>query len=227
MIKDKKEITQILIADDHPMMRQSLRSFLEKQTDFEVIAEAGDGEEAIRLALETIPDVVIMDISMPKINGLEATKRIKEKCPEVAVLILTAYTDIEYIIGLVEAGAAGYLTKNIFGEEIAQAIRSVVAGESVLTPAVLQKLIQLAPRKLPTPGLRLNSGEKLSSREHEILTLAARGLSNKDIALELGISVRTVKSHLADIFSKLEVGSRTEAVMKGLQEGFLKVENLQ
>ncbi len=220
-----KKIT-ILIADDQPLLRQALRHLLEKYQDFEIVAEAGDGEEAVKLTTELIPDVVIMDINMPKLNGLEATRQIKTKCPAVAILVLTVHSDIEYILGILEAGAAGYLMKNVFGEEVVNSIRSVVTGETILSTPVLNQLLKYA-RRYPTKPFQLDTKEKLSIRELEILKLVAKGISNKDIAQFLSISERTVKSYLVDIFAKLRVGSRTEAVIIGLRHGFLNIDELE
>ena len=217
---------RILLVDDHPLLRQAIRSLLVKQAGFEIIGEAGDGEEAVRLAAEMVPDVVLMDINMPKLNGLEATLKIKASHPSIAVLVLTVHTDDQYILGILQAGAAGYLVKSVFGEEVIQAIRGVVAGEMVLSPSVGRRLLEHAARH-PTKPVPLGAGERLSTREMETLKLAARGMSNRDIALELGLSPRTVKGHLADIFSKLRVGSRTEAVITGLRAGFLSLDDIQ
>lgn len=223
-IGDKK-IT-VLIADDQPLLRQALRYLLEKHQDFMIVAEAGDGEEAVKLTTELMPDVVIMDIAMPKLNGLEATRQIKAKCPAVAILVLTVHSDIEYILGILEAGAAGYLMKNVFGEEVVNSIRSVVTGETILSAPVLTQLLKYA-RRYPTKPFHLDTNEKLSTRELEVLKLLAKGISNKDIAQFLNISERTVKSYLVDIFSKLRVGSRTEAVIIGLRHGFLNIDELE
>jgi NarL family two-component system response regulator LiaR len=216
---------RILLADDHPLLRQALRTVLENQPDFVVVGEAGDGVEAIRLTSELSPRVIIMDIGMPRMDGLEATRKIKLSNPNIAVLVLTVHTDEQYVIEILKAGAAGYLVKSIFGDEVIQAIRGVVAGEMVLSPSVGQQLIKEAAR-LPTKALPLPAGEKLSKRELEVLKLAARGLSNKDIAEKLGLSLRTTKGHLVEVFSKLGVGSRTEAVITGLRAGFLSLDDL-
>jgi len=216
----------ILLADDHPLLRQSIRNVLEKQDDFEVVAEAGDGEEAVLLADELLPNVVVIDIEMPRLDGLEATRRIKAAHPGMAVLVLTVHSDDQYIIGILQAGAAGYLTKSVFGEEVVRAIRAVVGGEMVLSPAIGQRLIKYAARH-PMQPVPLDAGNKLSVRELEILKLAARGMSNRDIAGELGLSLRTVKGHLGEVFSKLRVGSRTEAVMASLRAGVLSIEDVQ
>jgi two-component system, NarL family, response regulator LiaR len=224
--KPQKDIIRILVADDHPLMRQALITFLEKQPDFKVIAEAGNGEEATKLAFELIPDVVIMDISMPVMNGLEATRLIKEKYPQIAILVLTVHTDSEHVLSILEAGAAGYLTKSVFGNEIINSVRSLVAGEAVLTPSILQQIIKKVPHTIEKP-LTLDVKRMPSAREMEILKFAASGMTNKDIALKLNVSVRTVKSYLADIFSKLGVGSRTEAVIAGLRTGLLTMADIE
>lgn len=218
--------TKILLADDHPLLRKALRDLLEKEGDFEIVGEAGDGEEAVKLAAEISPDMVIMDISMPNLDGLGATQQIKARCPSVAVLVLTVHTDDECILEILQAGAAGYLVKSVFGDEVVQAVRAVVTGEMVLSPSIGQRLLKQAAR-YPTRPVLLEAGEKLSARELEILKFTARGLSNKDIALALGIKLRTVKGHLADIFSKLRVASRTEAVIAGLRAGFLSLDDIQ
>jgi len=218
--------TTIVLADDHPLLRKALRDLLEKDTAFEIVGEASDGEEAVNLAADIMPDVVIMDISMPNLDGLQATQQIKARCPNVAVLVLTVHTDDECILDILKAGAAGYLVKSAFGDEVIHAVRAVATGDMVLSPAIGQRLLKQAAR-FPTRPVHLEAGEKLSARELEVLKLTARGLSNKDVASSLGIKLRTVKGHLADIFSKLRVASRTEAVIAGLQAGFLSLDDIQ
>jgi NarL family two-component system response regulator LiaR len=218
--------TAIVLADDHPLLRKALRDVLEKEDDFQIVGEAGDGEEAVKLVTETTPAVVIMDISMPNLDGLAATRQIKATRPNVAVLVLTVHTDDERILEILQAGAAGYLIKSVFGDEVVQAVRTVVAGEMVLSPSIGQRLLKQAAR-YPTRPVVLDAGEKLSARELEVLKLTAHGMANKDIALRLGIKQRTVKGHLADIFSKLSVASRTEAVITGLRAGFLSMDDIQ
>jgi len=210
----------IMLADDHPLLRKALRDELEHQPDFEIVAEVGDGEEAVKIATEIVPDVVIMDISMPKINGIEATKQIKAQCPSIEVLVLTVHDETEHIMSILEAGAAGYLIKTVFGEEVVQAVRGVVAGETVLSPQIFQRIIKSALRHVKKPIL-LDAGGKITTREQEILGLAARGMTNRDIARRLGLSEYTVKSYFAEIFSKLNVGSRTEAVITALEAGII------
>jgi len=222
----KRNETTILLADDHPLFRQSIRIVLEKEPDFQIIGEAGDGEEAVRLVNELHPDVVLMDITMPRLDGLEATRKIKASHPDIAVLVLTIHSDDQHIIGILEAGAAGYLTKSVFGEEVVQSVRGVVAGEMVLSQSIGQRLLEQAAR-YPTKPVPLQTGEKLTTRELQIIKLAARGMSNKEIAADLGLTIRTVKGHLANIFSKLNVGSRTEAVIAGLKVGFLSINDIK
>jgi DNA-binding NarL/FixJ family response regulator len=227
MESDRKEAhkTSIILADDHPVVRKALRNELEKEADFIVLAEAGDGEEAVRIAYELTPDVIIMDIGMPKLNGIEATRRIKASHPDIIILVLTVYDDIEHILGILESGADGYLTKNILVEDIIKSIHSVVAGEAVLSPQVFQQVLKYALRHSTKP-LRLDTGVKLTSRELEILRLIAKGIGNKEIAGRLNISSRTVKSHMVDIFRKLNVSSRTEAVITSLRIGFINIDDI-
>ncbi|GAI58503.1 unnamed protein product, partial [marine sediment metagenome] len=181
--------------------------------------------EAVRLGSELKPDIVIMDIVMPKLSGIEATKLIKQASPPTAVLILTAYNDIRYIIGLLEAGACGYLLKSARSNEIAGAIRTVRSGESVLDAAVTRKLLQRLVGRARETG-EGQAGGQFTPREIEILRLAAKGMSNKDIAGELFLGLRTVKAHLTNIFNKIGVGSRTEAIIRGLREGYITLDDV-
>jgi NarL family two-component system response regulator LiaR len=215
---------RVLLAEDHVIVREGTRELVQHEPDMEVVGEAGDGEEAIQLATKLRPDVVIIDIAMPKLNGIEATKQIKELYPATAVLVLTAYDDDQYIFALLEAGAAGYLLKNVRGRELIDAIRAVYAGESVLHPAITRKVIEsFLPAGKPAER---RIAEPLSEREMEVIKLAGRGMSNKDIAEELSLSVRTVQAHLGNIFNKLGVGSRTEAVLYALKKGWVALEDL-
>lgn len=224
--QDKRGKTRIMLADDHPLLCQALRDVLGKQPDFEVIAEARDGEEAVKLATKLIPDVVIMDISMPKLNGIEATRQIKANYPTIAILVLTVHSDSEHILSILQAGAGGYLTKSVYGDEVINAVRAVVCGEAVLSPAVSQQVLRYAFQHITKP-LSLDAGDKLTAREIEILRLVTKGISNKDIALRLGLSLRTVKGYLSDLFLKLNVASRTEAVIIGLRKGIFTLEDLE
>lgn len=211
---------RILLADDHIMVREGTRRILEKEADLHVVAEASDGCEAVALTKREHPDVAVIDISMPVMNGIEATKEIKQIAPQTAVLVLTAYDDDEYVFAILEAGAAGYLLKNARGSEVIDAVRRVHEGESVLQPAIAKKLLQRISHNR-TPAAATGGGESLTERELTVLRLAGRGLSNREIADSLVVSPRTVQSHMANIFSKLGVGSRTEAVMMGLRRGWL------
>lgn len=216
---------RILLVDDHVVVRQGARQLLEREQDLEVVGEAGDGEEAVRLATQLKPDVVIMDVAMPKLSGIEATKRIKALLPSVAVLVLTGYDYDEYIFSLLEAGAAGYLLKSVSGDELVNAIREVHSGEPVLHPVVIRKLVtRLKPE---AAGAKMERPlEVLSEREIEVLRLAARGMTNKSIGEALFISVRTVQAHLRSIFNKIAVGSRSEAVLHGIKRGWFTLEDL-
>ena len=215
---------RVLIADDHAIVREGTRRVLESESDIEVVGEAGDGEEAVSQATSLKPDVAIIDIGMPKLNGIEATKQIKTLLPATAVLILTVYDNDRYVFSLLEAGAAGYLLKNVRGSELVEAVRSVYNGESVLHPVIARKVLhRFVPSAQEAKGGVL---ESLSQRELEVLKLAAKGLSNKDIAEKLYLSARTVQTHLANIFGKLQVGSRTEAVLHGLKEGWFSLEEI-
>lgn len=216
--------TRIVIAEDHVMVREGTRSLLEREEDLEVVGEAGDGEEAVRLISQLQPDVAIIDIAMPKLNGIEVTKQIKKLYPGIAVLILTAYDNDQYVFALLEAGAAGYLLKTVRGHEVVEAVRAVCAGESVLHPAIARKVVA---RYFPAAGSPREgkTEELLSEREMEVLKLAARGRTNREIADQLVLSVRTVQTHLGNIFNKLKVGSRTEAVLFGLRKGWFGLDD--
>ncbi|MBN1161093.1 MAG: response regulator transcription factor [Dehalococcoidales bacterium] len=216
---------KILIADDHAVVRDGTRQILEHETDMDVVAEAADGNEAIKLAGSTRPDVAIIDIAMPGVDGIEATRQIKSLYPSVAVLILSAYDDDQFVFSLLEAGAAGYLLKSVRGRELIDAVRQVHAGESVLHPAIARKVLnRFVPTASKTAGQK--PAEMLSDREIEVLKLATRGFSNQDIADELCLSLRTVQAHLGHIFNKLQVSSRTEAVVRALKEGWVTLEDI-
>jgi two-component system, NarL family, response regulator LiaR len=219
-------ITRILIADDHAMLREGMRNLFEKESDFRLVGEATDGAEAIGKAAELKPDIVIMDVVMPGINGVEATRQIKKASPNTAVLTLTAYSDIRYIIGLLEAGACGYLLKSSPGKDVVRAIRAVRSGESVLDSEVTRKLVQRLANLSKSPDDK-DTGGQLTSRETEILKWAAHGLSNKELSEKLFISLRTVKAHLTNIFNKLGCASRTDAIIKGLKQGYIDLNDVQ
>jgi NarL family two-component system response regulator LiaR len=217
-------IIRILLADDHVLVREGTRDLLEREPDMQVVAEAGDGEEAVRLAAAHQPNVALLDIAMPNLSGIEATRQIKRLVPATAILILSAYDDDEYVFALLEAGAAGYLLKNVRGRDLVEAIRSIHAGESVLHPVIASKVIERAVRPSLPHQVHENT-ELLTERELEVLKLAAMGKSNRDIGAELCLSTRTVQTHLSTVFAKMQVGSRTEAVVQALQRGWLTLED--
>jgi DNA-binding NarL/FixJ family response regulator len=217
------ETIKILLADDHAYVRQGTRELLEQQDDLEVVGEADNGRAVVQLALKEHPDVVIMDFAMPELNGIEATRQIKAVAPGIAILVLTAYDSEQYVFAFLEAGAAGYLLKDISVEELVNAIRAVYGGESILHPAIARKVIN----HFSKPDSRQTTDdllEQLTEREVEVLRLAAKGMSNRDISRELSISVRTVQTHLSNVFNKLGVGSRTEAVVLGLRKGLFSLD---
>lgn len=217
--------TRILIADDHGVLREGMRQLLEREKDLEVVGEAADGEEAVKLATKLKPDIALMDIVMPKLSGVEATKLIKKASPSTAILILTAYSDIRYILGLLEAGAGGYLLKSARSDEIIGAIRAIRAGESVLDPLATRKLLERVV-SLSKEADETKTRGQLSRREIEIVKLAAKGMSNRDIAAHLELSMRTVKAHLSNIFNKMRVSCRTEAIVKGFREGYISLDDI-
>jgi NarL family two-component system response regulator LiaR len=215
----------IILGEDHLITRQGIRRLLEDERGFTIIGEASNGEEAVQLASEMKPDVVLMDIAMPKLNGIEATRQIKLTNPRIGVLILSAYDDDEYVFAMLKAGAAGYLLKSVGGDELVKAVKAIHNGEPVLDPVIAKKVMNYF--KLPdrVPGMEEES-EHLSDRELGIIKLAARGLTNKEIADNLHLSYRTVEGHMRDVFNKLGVGSRTEAVLYGLKKGWFTLDEL-
>jgi len=213
--------TKILLADGHHMVRQGIRRLLESEADFEVIGEADNGEQAVRLARQLKPHVIVMEARMPKLDSVDVIKRIKAEHPEATILVLTS-SEEEECLELLRAGAGGYLLKSAKGEELAQTIRMVRAGQFVCDPLVERRLLKHAVRSQP---VALNFGQHLTRREAEVLKLVARGMGNRDIAGYLGLAERTVKGHMMSIFSKLGVGSRTEAVREALKRGWVSLED--
>ena len=214
---------RLLLVDDHPVVRKGTRDLLDTEHDFQVVGEAASGEEAVLKARELTPDVILMDVSMPGMNGIEATKQIKAERPAQNVLVLTSYDDDAYVFALLEAGAAGYLLKNASEAELLGAVRAVAAGESALHPSVARKVLE----RFSTTSTSSSPLDTLSPRELEVLRIAATGRTNKEIARDLDISPRTVQVHLANIFSKLGVGSRTEAVLIGIKRGWVSLGDTQ
>jgi len=220
--QEQSHIIRVLLADDHALVREGTRRLLETENDVEVVAETASGEEAVDAAKKLHPDIALMDIAMPGMGGIEATRAIKASCPETAVLVLSAYDDEPYLMALLEMGAAGFLLKNVHGQELINAIRAVSRGESVLQPSLTEKIMQRISSR--TEAVQRSTG-LLSEREFDVLHLAARGLPNKEIARRLGLSIRTVHSHLANIFMKMQVGSRTEAVLLALRQGMISLQD--
>lgn len=213
--KSKAKI-RVLLADDHHIVRAGVRQLLESAPDLQVIAEAGDGEEAQSLIQKHKPDVAVLDIQMPKASGIEVTRWVRAQLPEVGVLILTAYNDDPYVMAVLQAGANGYVLKTAQADELIQAVRDVNEGKSALDPAVTRKLMSnlfKRPEKM--------SAEPLTDRELDVLRFAAKGFTNKAIGMQLGISDRTVQGHLAHIFDKMQATSRTEAVMRAVALGWI------
>jgi DNA-binding NarL/FixJ family response regulator len=199
-----------LLADDHAVVRRGIREFLEEDGEVTVEAEASSGAEAVRLAGERRPAVAVLDVQMPGMSGIEATRQIKAAYPDIRVLILTAYDEDPYVFALLRAGADGYILKNSDPDDLVRAVKAVAAGGKVLAPDVAAKVVaQMVSGK---PAAAAEQVEPLTERELEVLRLAAGGLTNKAIAAELGLSDRTVQGHLASIYGKLGVASRTEAV---------------
>ena len=216
---------RIILADDHVILRQGTKQLLEHEPDMEVVGEASDGAEAVALVSKLKPDVVIIDVAMPGMNGIEATKKIKEILPGTRILVLTGYDYDEYIFSLLEMGAAGYLLKDVSGDELVGSVRAVFQGEPVLHPAVMRKLMDRFKTAAPAPQ-REHTPSLLSEREIEVMKLAVNGKSNKDIAESLNISLRTVQAHMRSIFNKLGVGSRSEAIVSGLKRGWFSLEDI-
>ncbi|MEJ2556833.1 MAG: response regulator transcription factor [Anaerolineae bacterium] len=213
---------RVVLADDHAVVRKGIHDFLEEADDIQVVAEATTGTEAVTVTLEQQPDVTVLDIQMPEMSGVEAARQIKAQAPEVQVLVLTAYDDDPYIFAMLQAGASGYVLKNASSEELVRAVRAVARGESALDPTVTAKVMsQLAGGKPPGAQAVV---EGLTQRELEVLRLAAKGQTNRAIGRELGISDRTVQGHLANIFGKLGVSTRTEAVLLALKQGWITLD---
>jgi DNA-binding NarL/FixJ family response regulator len=208
---------RVLIADDHAVVRQGLRTFLELQDDIEVVADVADGEAALRAAREHEPDVVLMDLVMPGMGGVEAIRGLREARPEARVLVLTSFLDDEKLFPAVRAGAAGYLLKDVEPAELVRAIRTVDDGEALLHPAVAARLMEeFAETERPA------AEEALTAREREVLQLIARGLPNKLIARDLEIAEKTVKTHVSSILSKLGLTDRTQAALYAVRRGMVE-----
>jgi len=213
------EPIRVVLADDHAVGRAGIRQFLDHADDIQVVAEADDGQMARQLIEVHRPDVAVLDIQMPKASGIEVTRWVRANAPDTAVLILTAYDDDPYVMAVLQAGANGYVLKTAAPAEIVQAVRDVYEGKSALDPAIAGKLISHVVDRDTHSDY-----EALTERELEVLALVGKGYTNKAIGVQLGISDRTVQGHLARIYGKLQVGSRTEAVTRGISLGLIQVE---
>ena len=210
-----KSPIRLIVVDDHPVVRDGLKGMVASQADLEVVGEAANGEEAVALAEQLHPDVVLMDLRMPVLDGVAATDRIRERLPETRVLVLTTYDADADILRAVEAGATGYILKDAPREELFRAIRLTARGQSYLAPSVAMRLMN---------RVRDRDEEAMSPREVEVLSLVAKGASNKEIARQLRLSEATIKSHLLHIFAKLDVSDRTQAVTLAVRKGIIRLE---
>jgi DNA-binding NarL/FixJ family response regulator len=221
------EFTRVVLADDHPLFREGVASLLERSGDAILVAEAATGEEAVRFADELLPDVVLMDLKMPGMGGIEATRRIVGRNPHIGVIVLTMFEDDESVFAALKAGARGYVLKDADRGMLLEAIRAVARGEALLGPSVagrvLEQFAQVSPRvpgsSGPATSVVPGSFDELTARELEVLSLIARGLRNREIAARLVISERTVGNHISNIFSKLQVADRAQAIVRARQAG--------
>jgi two-component system, NarL family, response regulator LiaR len=212
-------VIRVLVADDHAVVREGLRTFLRLQEGIEVVGEAGDGAEAVAEARRLEPDVVLMDLVMPKLDGVEAMRQIRAERSETRVIALTSFGDDDKLLPAIRAGAAGYLLKNVQPQELVRAIRTAAEGGALLDPIVAGRLVAA----LEDGGEQPRLGHKtLTARELQVLRLIGGGLSNKRIALELSVAEKTVKAHVSRILSKLEVSDRTQAALVAVREGLLE-----
>jgi DNA-binding NarL/FixJ family response regulator len=208
---------RVLTADDHPLFRDGMRGLLGSLPDMEVVGEASSGEQAIELARELQPDVILMDIKMPGINGIEATREILHTSPRIGVLVVTMFEDDDSVFAAMRTGARGYLLKDSSGQEVMHAIRAVASGEAIFGPGVAQRLISFF--SAPSPAVSRRAFPELTEREEEILSLVAQGKTNQEIAKELFVSLKTVRNHVSNIFLKLQVADRAQAVIRAREAG--------
>ncbi len=214
------ECIRVLVADDHPVFRRGMRSILRAEQDLELVGEATDGEEAISCALELRPDVILMDLNMPKVSGIEATRRILEANPETAILMLTMFEDDKSILAAMRAGAHGYVLKGADGAETLRAIHAAASGEAIFSPAITRRLTEYfaIPGGEPTTS-SVQTFPNLTEREHEILALIAEGYTNNAIASRLHLSPKTVRNYVSSIFTKLQVSDRSQAIVQAREAG--------
>ena len=210
-------MTKVIICDDQAIIRDGLEMLLKLERDIEVVGLAQDGAEVVELAAAHAPDLILMDLKMPGINGVEATRRILAQHPDVKVLVLTTYDDDVWLFDAIRAGASGYLLKDTPREKVLEAIRGTVSGQAFVDPAVARKLLQQTASQQVQPSTQIT--EKLTGREEDVLRLMARGLSNAEIAAQLYLSEGTVRNHVSAIFAKLDVSDRTQAVILAIRHG--------
>lgn len=210
---------RILLADDHAILREGLRLVLEKEPDFQVVGEAGDGQEAVEKARALHPDLVLLDIAMPRLNGVEAARRIKRHCPEAKILVLTQYDDRAYVLPILQAGADGYILKQTESYHLAEGIRAVMRGEATLSPPVARQLVDLVASE-PSPEAD-HAEVTLTDREREVLILVAEGYSSRQIAEALGISPKTVDVHRTNLMRKLNLHNRVEVTRYAIRHGLI------
>jgi NarL family two-component system response regulator LiaR len=215
------EAITILVVDDHAVVREGLRAFLGLQDGFEIVGEAADGEEALERAEQLDPDVILMDLVMPKRDGVSAMQELKQRAPRSRVIVLTSFLEDDRLLPALEAGAAGYLLKNSEPAELARAVRAAFAGDAVIDPTVAARVVHALSERPPAAAGATTALEHLTGREREVLVLIARGRSNKRIAFELGISEKTVKTHVGHVLAKLGVTDRTQAAVLAVQEGLV------
>jgi DNA-binding NarL/FixJ family response regulator len=208
---------RVLIVDDHPIFREGMSSLLESVPGFEVIGDASSGEEAVRLAAEATPDVVLMDIGMPTMNGIEATRALLDVCPSARVVVLTMYEEAESVFAALRAGARGYLLKDAQSEDITRAIEAVVRGDAIFGPAVAERLAAFfQPGSAARPPAPF---PELTARETEVLGLISRGMTNQEMAAHFGVSLKTIQNHVSNVLGKLHVVDRTQAAIRGREAG--------
>jgi DNA-binding NarL/FixJ family response regulator len=208
---------RVLIVDDHPVFRDGMSSLLESVAGFEVVGQASTGEDAVELARQLTPDVVLMDIGMPKMNGIEATRALLDVCPSARVLVLTMYEEPDSVFGALRAGARGYLLKDAESDDITRAIRAIVRGDAIFGPAVAERLASFfrtgSPVRAPAPF------PELTARETEVLDLISRGVTNQEMATHFGVSLKTIQNHVSNVLAKLHVVDRTQAAIRGREAG--------
>lgn len=214
-----RDAISVLLVDDHAVVRQGVRAFLATQPDLNVVGEAGSGEEGVKLAAQHVPDVVLMDLVMPGMDGVEATRQVKRVSPRSQVVVLTSYHEDEHIFPALKAGALSYILKDVNSQELAEAVRKAAAGEAMLHPRVAARVIK---ELQGTPRESVNAFHELSDREMEVLRLIAEGLSNAEIAAKLVLSEKTVKGHVSNILGKLHLADRTQAAVFAWREGVVR-----